>query len=407
MSDRQYDLVVFGATGFTGGLVCNYLARTAEPMRWALAGRNRDKLERVRAGLSGPGAQAEIVIADVNDAESLRALAAQTRVVLSTVGPYIVYGEGLVAACADAGTDYVDITGEPEFLALTRERYRARAEANRARIIHACGFDSAPHDLGAYLAVKALRRRMTVGEQDTLPVSVEGVMRFDADVSGGTWHSIVTLLSRARGAPVMPVPTAPAGRKLTWLPQRLKYRDGLWLVPLPSIDPLIVLLSARTLDEYGPDFRYGHYLGLRYLVQVLGLAAGYGLVYGLAQLERTRRWLLALRTPGDGPSEARRAKGWFRAEFYASAGERRASAVVSGGEPFYTETAKMVAEAALCLVHDRARLPERHGVITTASAFGDRLIERLQRAGICFETSDGPLSAPAQVERVTRSPAHP
>src|SRR5579862_730630 len=167
MPDREHDIVLFGATGFTGALTAEYLAAHADPgTRWALAGRNRSKLEGVRSRLGPEQGELSLLEADVNDPESLRRLAESTKVVITTVGPYIRYGEGLVAACAAAGTDYVDLTGELEFVDLMWLRYHEQAQSTGARLVHSCGFDSIPYDLGALFTVKHL--------PEGVPISLEG-----------------------------------------------------------------------------------------------------------------------------------------------------------------------------------------------------------------------------------------
>src|SRR6476469_985889 len=192
--DREYDVVVFGATGFTGRLTAAYLARHAPAgLRWALAGRNETKLARVRdelAEIDPDLKRLDLLTADVTDPASLAGVASRTRVVITTVGPYLTYGEPLVAACAEAGTDYVDLTGEPEFVDRMYVAHHATAALTGARIVHACGFDSIPHDLGALFTVQQLKA--------TGPVSVRGVVRASGMVSGGTFHSAMTAMSRGR-----------------------------------------------------------------------------------------------------------------------------------------------------------------------------------------------------------------
>ncbi|HWD73780.1 MAG TPA: saccharopine dehydrogenase NADP-binding domain-containing protein, partial [Solirubrobacteraceae bacterium] len=191
MADRQYDVVVFGATGFTGALTAEYLSIHAdEGTRWALAGRSRQKLEDVRRRLGPPSAELPLIEADVNDPASMRALAESTKVVITTVGPYINYGEPVVAACAAAGTDYVDLTGEPEFVDLMWLRHHATAERNGARLVHSCGFDSIPYDLGTLFTVQHL--------PEGVPLSVEGFVRAGGTFSGGTYHSAVHAMGRLR-----------------------------------------------------------------------------------------------------------------------------------------------------------------------------------------------------------------
>src|SRR6478735_782078 len=193
-TDTELDVVLLGATGFTGALTAEYLAQHAPAgLRWALAGRNRTKLETVRARLAklDPAlAELELIEADSSDRASLDAMVRRTKVVISTVGPYQQYGEPLVAACAEAGTDYVDLTGEPEFVDRMYVAHHAAAERSGARIVHACGFDSIPHDLGAYFAVQQL--------PDDVPITVRGVVRSRGTFSGGTFHSAMTQMSRAK-----------------------------------------------------------------------------------------------------------------------------------------------------------------------------------------------------------------
>jgi short subunit dehydrogenase-like uncharacterized protein len=395
-SQRLFDIVLFGATGFTGGLVADYLSGCAEQgqLRWALAGRNRAKLEQVRARLAREKpALASLVLlhADVDDPGSLHALAAQTQVVITTVGPYVRYGEGLVKACAELGTDYVDLTGEPAFVDAMIERYHVRAAAEGARIVHACGFDSIPHDLGAYYTLKALRARMRDDERDKLAVSIEGFVRASGSASGGTWHSLVNAMASARAddaarkaRDAKRVETSP--RRARGMKPSLRYRPelGLWGLPMPTIDPQIVLSSARARPEYGPDFRYGHYLGLRSVITAAGLMAGMASLFAFAQVGVTRKLLLKLKDPGDGPDEATRKKSWFSVTFQGKAGNHQVVCEVRGGDPGYGETAKMLAESALCLAFDRAQLTPHFGVVTTAEVMGDPLLARLTRAGISF-----------------------
>ncbi|HEY8478714.1 MAG TPA: saccharopine dehydrogenase NADP-binding domain-containing protein [Spirillospora sp.] len=383
--DRPYDLVLFGATGFTGGLTAEYLAEHADPgTRWALAGRNRAKLTAVRerlAKLNPACAGLPLLHADTADVASVEAVAASARVVITTVGPYVKYGEPVVAACARAGTDYVDLTGEPTFVDRMYVKYHREAERSGARIVHACGFDSMPHDLGVYYTVQQL--------PEGVPLHVEGFVRARADVSGGTVHSAVGIV----GDPVgmvraererRKVEERPAGRRVRVSRRpvpRTRVGDG-WTLPMPTIDPQIVLRSAAALDRYGPDFSYGHYFAVRRLAVAAGLVAGAGGLTALAALPPTRDLLLRLRAPGDGPSEEERARNWFRVTFAGEGGGRRVVTEVAGGDPGYGETSKMLAEAALCLAHDD--LPETAGQVTTAVAMGDALIERLTKAGITF-----------------------
>jgi hypothetical protein len=233
--ERPYDIVVFGATGFAGRLTAEYLADAAEPpCRWAIAGRSEQKLAAVRADLAAHNpalAELPLVLADVDDPASLRAMAESARVVITTVGPYALYGDALVAACAVSGTDYLDLTGEPEFVARTYLRQHETAVTSGARIVHAAGFDSIPHDLGAYFTVLRLPA--------DVPVSVDGYVRVSGTVSGGTFASLLTAMSRPRAHIA---PRCPATRTAPCTPAQ----DGLDAIRSTAAGPCRSPRSTRT-----------------------------------------------------------------------------------------------------------------------------------------------------------------
>jgi short subunit dehydrogenase-like uncharacterized protein len=383
---RQYDLALFGATGFTGGLTARYLAANGpDGLRWVLVGRDRGKLEAVRSqveGLLRPGLAApDPIEADAADSSAMARVAEAAKVVITTVGPYALYGEPLVAACAAAGTDYVDLTGEPEFVDRTWLAYHEQARQSGARIVHCCGFDSIPHDLGAYFTVKQL--------PEGVPLTVNGYVRMGAQFSGGTFHSAINAFARGRQTVSAArrrrqAEQRPPGRRVHSASPRLR-RDsklGGWTAAFPTIDGPVVRRSAAALDRYGPDFTYGHNIVAKHLYLLAGGAAGIGAAALLAPLPPTRKLLLKAKSPGEGPSEAVRAKSWFKVTFVGEGGGKRVVTEVSGGDPGYDETAKMLAESALCLAFDE--LPETSGQVTTAQAMGDALLARLQAAGIAF-----------------------
>jgi short subunit dehydrogenase-like uncharacterized protein len=377
MKDSPYDLVLFGASGFTGALTADYLAKHAPPgLRWALAGRNRTKLEAVRARL---GTDVDLLQADVEDAESLATMAAAARVVITTVGPYIQYGEPLVAACAAAGTDYVDLTGEPEFVDRMYLAHHARAVETGARIVHCCGFDSVPYDLGVQFTVEQLPQGV--------PIHVEGLVRAGGRPSGGTLRTVITALSR--GAQHVQahrerrrLEPRPEGRSSRAVAGKIHRSQGFWAVPLPTVDPQIVARSGAALERYGPDFSYSHYAAVKRLPVVVAGMAGMGLLAAAAQVPPVRAGLLNRIKAGDGPDEARRAGSWFKVRFVGSGGGQRVVTEVAGGDPGYGETAKMLGESALCLALDE--LPETAGQVTPAVAMGPALRRRLIAAGLTF-----------------------
>ncbi|MEB3369697.1 saccharopine dehydrogenase family protein [Saccharopolyspora mangrovi] len=386
MPDRPYDLVLFGATGFAGALTADHLARHLPPeARWALAGRNPAKLRAVRDQLAEAGAHVELLVADATNADSLREVAESARVVITTVGPYLEHGEPLVAACAAAGTDYVDLTGEPEFVDRMYLAHHATAARTGARIVHACGFDSVPHDLGALFTRKHL--------PEGAPVTIHGVVRSNAMISGGTFHSALGQFARAgqmrqamkQRHSIEPRPEGRRARAKSGKPHR-DQNLGLWLVPLPTIDPFIVQRSAAARDDYGPNFTYTHYAGVKNPVTIAGAVLGIAALMAAAQVPPLRR-LIASRLPrGEGPSPQRRARSWFTVDFVGRAAGRTVRTRISGGDPGYTETAKMLAEAAMCLAYDDN--PRTAGQVTTATAMGENLTRRLIDAGISFSVLD-------------------
>jgi saccharopine dehydrogenase (NAD+, L-glutamate forming) len=383
--DRAFDIVLFGATGFTGGLTADYLAAHApDDLRWAIAGRNADKLEAVRRRLEDAGrADVGVLVADSADPAALADVARQARVVATTIGPYLQHGDALVGACAEAGTDYLDLTGEPEFVDRTWLAHHQTAVRTGARLVHACGFDSVPHDLGAYYTVQQL----PPGE----PITLRGVVRSAGTFSGGTFHSALDQFARAREmkrthAARRRAEVRPEGRSSRSF-SGTPHRDpvlGYWLLPLPTVDPVIVARSGAALEAYGPKFRYSHWAGIKTLRYAAGGAVGVGLLTVAAQVKPVRSFLKGKVSQGSGPDEARREKSWFTVDFVGEAGGQTVHTRVSGGDPGYTETAKMLAEAALCLALDDN--PRTAGQVTTAQAMGDALLERLQAAGIRFET---------------------
>lgn len=397
MAKREYDVVLFGATGFTGELTAEYLARAMEreSFTWAVAGRNTAKLARLCKRLESinPDCKGKVgqIVADVDDAASLASMAGRARVIITTVGPYIHYGEALVNACASQGTDYVDLTGEPEFVDNMIERYDGLAQKNKVRIVNSCGFDSIPHDLGAWFTVRELTEGMTRKEAAEQDIRVSGFVKAGGTFSGGTWHSAVHAFSRyrefMRHKREQAKPSRKSdGRRIRAMPPSLRYQEDLnaWAVPFPTIDPQVVRRSAKALPEYGKQFTYGHFVQVRHLPKVLAGGAFVGGVFLMAQLKLTRQWLLSVKAQGQGPSPQQIARGWFKVVFKGQMGDRKIRTLVRGGDPGYGETSKMLAESALCLALDRRRLNPVYGVVTPAAVMGKPLYERLVKAGIEF-----------------------
>jgi short subunit dehydrogenase-like uncharacterized protein len=402
--DRSLDVVVYGATGFVGRLIARRLAQHAPPeARIGLAGRSQERLEAVRTAL-GPGAAGwPLLVADSADPAALAAMARDTRMVATTVGPYRGSGLALVDACIEAGTDYADLTGEVLFVHESMQRHE-RAVERGARIVHSCGFDSIPSDLGVLLLHEAARADGAGDLEETTLV----VTAMKGGFSGGTLASMkgqVDDMKTSREArriagdayALSPDRAAdPEGRDEGDL--RTVARDeqlGQWIAPfvMAGFNTRIVRRSNALQDHaYGRGFRYREVSGVG--TGPLAPVKGAGLAGGLMALAgglavKPSRMLLdrVLPDPGEGPSETSQANGMFRIEIHArtSTGARYVARVAAKGDPGYAATAVMMGESALCLALDRERLPARAGVLTPATAMGMTLVERLRAAGMTFE----------------------
>jgi short subunit dehydrogenase-like uncharacterized protein len=399
--DRGLDVVVFGATGFAGRLVAGYLADHApRGVRIGLAGRSERRLADCRARLGGAGSSWPLLVADSSDPASLAALARAARVVATTVGPYRRRGLGLVEACACAGTDYADLTGEVLFMRESIDRYHGVAAGTGARIVHACGFDCVPSDLGVLLLHQAARADDAGDLEDTALV----VTALRGGVSGGTLASAMGQWDEVRASA--------AARRLVEDPyalspdrgaepdlgdqsdlQRARHDAdlGIWVGPfiMAGLNTRVVRRS-NALHEwaYGRRFRYrevtGFGSGPAAPVQAAAVAAGVRALTAGLRFPPSRALLgTVLPRPGQGPGDKTRRAGYFRMQIHArtSAGRRYLGKIEARGDPGYAATAVMLGESALCLALDRDRLPDRAGVLTPATAMGATLANRLTSAG--------------------------
>ena len=409
---RDFDLVLFGATGFTGQLVAEYLARQRPAgLRWALAGRSREKLERVRADLVASGApgaaELPLLLADSDDEATLQRLAAGTRVICTTVGPYIKYGKKLLGACAAAGTHYCDLTGEVPFIRWAIDEHDAQARASGARIVPTCGFDSLPSDLGVWLLHEHLQARGL--KLATAKLSIEHVK---GGFSGGTVASMLALIDQAQHDrtiarllrdpyALLPDPTRDRGADTDQLTVRWDDELQRWTAPflMAGINTRVVRRTNALLGfPYGKDFRYSEVMsypkGPGGFLSATGIAAGMAAFTGLMILGPTRALVSkGLPAAGEGPSRASRERGGFRGRILGhSAPDARGAQVTAEvhlefqGDPGYSATAKMLGESALCLCQDE--LPPGGGILTPATCMGQKLIDRLRAAGQVWTVAD-------------------
>ncbi len=402
-TDRTYDVVLWGATGYTGRLVADYLATAphAQSLRWAIAGRDRGKLERVRgelAAITPRLASLPILLGDAAEGPSLDAIATQTRVVCTTVGPYAQHGSELVAACVRAGTHYCDLTGETNWIRAMIDAHHDEAVAKGARIVHTCGFDSIPSDLGVHMLHHAMRAR---GAQLAKVDAYYGEQK--GKLSGGTFASLLGVIDAARkdkqvrrvlGDPYGLNPEGargfdgPDARGVAWEPRLKK-----WTAPfvMAAINTRVVRRSNALLDHaYGETFRYSEQMSFpgnpRGLMIAGGVAAAVAGVLVASQVPPLRKRLIAkMPKQGEGPTQAEREAGFYVLRLLAE-GEggmpRLMGRVEDRYDPGYGSTSRMLAEAAMCLALDELDTPG--GVQTPASAMGMTLVDRLRASGMTF-----------------------
>lgn len=409
-TEQDIDIVVYGATGFVGVLVARYLAEAAPAgTRIALAGRSRRKLEATRSRLGERAADWPLLLAEADDAAALRALAEGARVVVTTVGPYAKYGRALAHACAAAGTDYVDLTGEVLFVRQSIDENHELARSTGARLVHSCGFDSIPSDIGVHLLHERVRADGAGELTDTTTV----LTAMKGGASGGTIdslrHQIDTIrkdraLRRRVLDPYALSPDRAAEPELGRQPDLVLARGAAigpnlrgTLAPFvmaPYNTRIVRRSNALRGHAYGRRFRYQEAMRVRppVLSPVLaaGVAAGLGvLVAGLAT--PPTRYVLdrLLPKPGQGPSERDRERGHFTFDIFAitTSGARYTARFSAKGDPGYKATALMLGESALALALDRDALPPSGGgVLTPATALGDALVARLRDAGVRIST---------------------
>ncbi|MBJ2142450.1 saccharopine dehydrogenase family protein [Delftia acidovorans] len=388
---KPFDLVVHGATGFTGRLVVEYLLRrypAGSGLRWAMGGRNADKLAAVRDELGAP-ADTPLVVTDTGNPASLQALMEQTRLVLTTVGPYQLYGNELVAACASAGVDYVDLCGEPAWMRQMIDAHEAAAKASGARIVFSCGFDSIPFDLGVFMLQREMQARFGQPAQ-----RVRGrVRKMKGTFSGGTAASLKATMAAAAAQPgVLELlrnpfsltpgfegPRQPSGSK-----PMVDEVLGLWVAPF-------VMAAINTRNVHRSNFLLGHAYGADFVYDEMMVTGAGEKGEALANAVAADKSLGADDgpQPGEGPSREERESGFYDVLFIGTdtAGHSLRVGVKGDRDPGYGSTSKMITEAAVCLLQDAPDTPG--GIWTTAPAMGNALIARLKaNAGLSFTVEE-------------------
>lgn len=394
--DRSFDLVIYGATGFTGALVAEYLHQTQSGLSWAIAGRSQSKLDLLKDRINAP--DLETIVADSESPDDMRRLVTSTRVIISTVGPYARFGTPLVEACAAEGTHYCDLTGEPQWMASIFERVSPLAEETGARLIHCCGFDSIPSDLGVFVAQQSM-----MNKHGLFATKVSGRMgKSKGAVSGGTVASMLLAVEQAVSDPIArkvlndpyglypselsPGSDGPDQRGVRW-----DDHFGSWTGPfvMAAINSKVVRRSnALASLVYGADFSYDESLLVDNRRSGLLMAGGMSIGMTALAIPPLRRLISKrLPQPGEGPSVSERENGFF--EFFVHAhhptdSEKDVRICVQGKrDPGYGATARMLAQAGLSLAFDD--LDVEGGIWTPASALGNHLVNRLADVDITFE----------------------
>ena len=409
---REFDIVLYGATGFVGKLTAQYLAQAGGAARIALAGRSVDRLRAVRDALPDAAREWPLIAADASSPATLNELAKRTRVVVTTVGPYSKYGLPMVAACAEAGTDYADLTGETMFIRESIDLYHKQATDTGARIVHSCGFDSIPSDLTVYALYKRALEDGTGELGDTTFVMRE----MAGGVSGGTIASMMEVMAEASANPAVrremndpytlttdrdAEPELGHQSDTPWRRGReiAPELGGIWVGAFVMAAPnsRIVRRSNALLDwAYGRTLRYAETMSMGASV-VAPIAAAASTAANAAVVGLGSRYFNKLPRrlveriapkPGTGPSEQQRDKGHYRVETYTttSTGARYRATMAQRGDFGYKATSVLLGECGLALAFDRDELPDRHGVLTPAAALGDALLVRLPAAGVTLTT---------------------
>lgn len=413
MNTPPYQVIVFGATSFVGQILCRYLIEQfgdhgTGTLQWAAAGRSQAKLQALRDELGPKAAKLALIVADASDEAALKKLCAQTRVVISTVGPYALFGEPLVKVCAENGVDYCDLTGEVQWISRMIARYEGAAKKSGARIVHCCGFDSIPSDLGVLFLQREAQKRF--GQPcTTVKMRVKAVA---GAASGGTVASVINIVKEAAQDPALrkelanPYSVCPPRHGFTAQQNEVRFAQfdpdfQAWITPfiMAGINTRIVHRSnALSKNAYGQQFHYDEATltttGFKGRLAAQGVAVATA-SFMLALALPPTRWVMerfVVPKPGEGPSPAAQEKGFYDLRFFGrtDSGQTLRVKVTGDRDPGYGSTAKMLGQAGACLVQDIAQSDCPGGFWTPATIFGQRLITRLQaKAGLTFEVLEG------------------
>ena len=371
MVEKEYDLIIHGATGFTGQLICDYLYKhnDSKAIKWAISGRNTSKLEPISKKYN-----VDLFQVDSFENKALDLITSRSKVIISVVGPYAIYGKQLIESCVNNNCHYLDITGESSFVQYVKNKYSKKAIETNTILISCCGFESIPPDIGTYYSIKQLNEEN---------IDIKCYMKTKGQISGGTWASFLNISSSGKiKKKIQNNQTKKQGtkNKILFYNKELKK----WALIFPDIDQYIIRRSSKLIDGYGENVRFVKYMLFKSLFKVTALLVPLFFILFLAKFKFSKKWLESFIPSGTGPSEEARAKHWFEYTLIGKTEKQKIITTVKGGDPGYGETSKFVTEMGLALILNKDQLNHNKGVLTPAACAGDVILKRLQKSGIEF-----------------------
>jgi len=369
MVEKEYDLIIHGATGFTGQLICEYLYNhnDSKLIKWAISGRNISKLKPISKKYN-----IDLFKVDSLELKSLDLITSKAKVIISVVGPYVIYGKQLIESCVTNNCHYLDITGESSFVEYVRNNYSKKAINANTMLINCCGFESIPPDIGTYYSVKELNEKN---------IDIKCYMKTKGQISGGTWASFLNHFNSTKNKKKIQNDNLKKEKnKILFYNKELKK----WALIFPDIDQYIIRRSSNLIDDYGSNVKFVKYMLFKSLFKIAALLIPLFFISILAKFKTSKKWLESFIPSGTGPSKEQRKKHWFEYILVGKTEKQKIITTVKGGDPGYSETSKFVTEMGLALILDIDQLNYKKGVLTPAACAGDVILKRLQKAGIVF-----------------------
>ena len=372
MVKKDYDIIIHGATGFTGKLICDYLFNHSDSktIKWAISGRNKSKLKPISEKYN-----IDSFTVDSFDFDLLHTITSKSKLIISVVGPYSIYGKKLVKSCVENNCHYLDITGESAFVKHIEKTYTKSAIENNTILISCCGFESIPPDIGTYYSVQKLKEKN---------VNIKCYMRTKGQISGGTWASFLNHFNKDKKNKN---PSKNINRESNYKDKIIFYNKDLkkWALLFPDVDRYIINRSSNLISSYGNELRFTKYMLFPSIYKIMLLLVPLFFISILAKFKSSKKWLESFIPSGTGPSKQDRKKHWFKYTIIGKTLNQKIVTTVSGGDPGYGETSKFITEMALSIIIDYNKLNLNKGVLTPASCAGDIMLDRLKKSGITIK----------------------